>query len=152
LALAAAISQNADAQHGQGPFAHLAGSWSGAGTIVTTDGTRERIRCQATYAVADGGHVVVQNLRCASDSYRFFVTSQVREEGGRISGSWAETTRSVSGTLAGQATGSTILGTVSGAGFSASLSLVTRGSSQSVSIRPNGAADIVEVAVSLRRG
>jgi len=151
LALALAIAQSANAQHGQGPFAHLAGNWSGAGTITTTNGTRERIRCQATYSVGEGGHGVVQNLRCASDSYKFFVTSEVREEGGRISGSWAETTRNVSGTLAGQATDSVIQGTVSGAGFSAGLSLVTRGATQSVSIRPNGAADIVEVAVSLRK-
>jgi hypothetical protein len=152
LALVAAISQSANAQRAQGPFTHLAGTWSGAGTITTTNGTRERIRCQAIYAVSDGGHGVVQNLRCASDSYKFFVASEVREEGGRISGSWAETTRGVNGSLAGQATDSVIQGTVNGAGFTAGLSLVTRGSTQSVSIRPNGAADIIEVAVSLKRG
>jgi hypothetical protein len=151
LSMTMAVAPEASAQR-PGPFAHLAGNWSGGGTITTSNGGRERIRCNATYTVADGGHGVTQNLRCASDSYKFFVTSEVREEGGRISGSWQETTRSASGQLAGQANDTQIVGTVGGVGFTAGISIVTRGGSQTVKITPGGAADIVEVAVSLRRG
>ena len=34
-----------------GVFAGMAGNWSGSGTITLDDGSTERIRCRATYAV-----------------------------------------------------------------------------------------------------
>ena len=40
----------AHAQSG-GPFAGMAGNWSGGGTVTLDDGSSERIRCRATYAV-----------------------------------------------------------------------------------------------------
>src|SRR4051812_27401464 len=39
-----------------GPFAGMAGAWSGGGTITLDDGSNERIRCRATYAVGAGGN------------------------------------------------------------------------------------------------
>ena len=35
-----------------GAFAGMAGIWSGGGTITLDDGSTERIRCRATYAVS----------------------------------------------------------------------------------------------------
>ena len=32
-----------------GPFAGMAGNWSGAGTVILDDGSTERIRCRASY-------------------------------------------------------------------------------------------------------
>ena len=54
-----------------GPFAGMAGNWSGGGTVTLDDGSTERIRCRATYAVGAGGNGLNQNLTCASDSYKF---------------------------------------------------------------------------------
>src|SRR5665213_481803 len=54
-----------------GPFAGLAGVWSGGGTVMLDDGSSERIRCRATYAVGEGGAGLNQSLTCASDSYKF---------------------------------------------------------------------------------
>jgi hypothetical protein len=87
------------------PFAGLAGSWSGGGTLTASDGTRERIRCRATYEVTEAGVGLQQRLRCASDSYRFEVESDVRynEGAGLISGTWRETTRDVGGRASGPA-------------------------------------------------
>jgi len=34
-----------------GPFAGMAGNWSGGGTVTLDDGSTERIRCRASYAV-----------------------------------------------------------------------------------------------------
>ena len=51
------------------PFDILQGAWSGNGSITLGSGDKERIRCRANYAV-DGNHVR-QELRCASDSYKF---------------------------------------------------------------------------------
>jgi len=38
-----------------GPFAGMAGNWSGGGTVTLDDGSSERLRCRATYAVGAGG-------------------------------------------------------------------------------------------------
>lgn len=37
-----------------GPFAGMAGNWSGGGTVSLDDGSTERIRCRAAYASAAG--------------------------------------------------------------------------------------------------
>ena len=71
-----------------GPFLGLSGHWSGAGTVTLTNGATERIRCKAAYAVNSTGKAVQQTLRCASDSYRVEISSNVISEGGSLSGSW----------------------------------------------------------------
>ena len=58
----------------------MAGVWSGGGTVTLDDGSTERIRCRATYAVGDGGNGLNQSLTCASDSYKFDLTSNVIAE------------------------------------------------------------------------
>ena len=37
----------------------MAGVWSGGGTVTLDDGSTERIRCRATYAVGGGGNMLV---------------------------------------------------------------------------------------------
>jgi len=136
----------------QGPFLGLSGSWSGAGTVTMTNGAIERIRCKATYAVNATGNAVQQTLRCASDSYRFEISSNVISEGGSLSGSWAEATRGVSGNISGRASGSEIVANVAGAGFTARLDVRTQGERQSVAIRPQGSTDVTAVSIALRKG
>jgi len=131
-------------------FAALAGTWSGGGTITTTNGGSERIRCRVSYAVSPSGTGLQQELRCASDSYNFQVSSNIQNQGGALSGTWTEVTRSASGTVSGRVSGGSIQVAVNGPGFTAGLSITTRGNSQSVSIRPRG-ADIADVSVSLKR-
>ena len=131
LATAGAPSQ-AFAQHT--PFAGLAGVWSGAGTIAFTDGSKERIKCRASYAVGDGGNGLQLTLRCASDSYRFELSSDVHNSGGRIAGTWAEATRNINGNLEGRARDGVFEVLVSSAAFNANLAMTTRGNSQSVRI------------------
>jgi len=60
-----------------GPFAGLNGSWSGSGTVSLADGSKERIRCRANYTVDATGSGLRQSLRCASDSYKFDLASNV---------------------------------------------------------------------------
>jgi hypothetical protein len=136
----------------QGPFLGLSGSWSGAGTVTMTNGAIERIRCKATYAVNATGNAVQQTLRCASDSYRFEISSNVISEGGSLSGSWAEATRGVSGNISGRDSGSEIVANVAGAGFTARLDVRTQGERQSVAIRPQGSTDVTAVSIALRKG
>ena len=132
------------------PFVAMAGSWSGGGVVSTSDGMQERLRCRAAYDVARTGDALRLNLRCASQSYNFNLTSEVEYRGGAISGSWSEASRNASGTLSGRAVGDRIEAAASGANFSANLSLTTRGHRQTVSIRPQG-TNITGVSLELAR-
>jgi hypothetical protein len=49
---------------------------------------QERLRCRASYGVAERGENLTLNLRCASDSYNFDLAGDVAYRGGAISGSW----------------------------------------------------------------
>ena len=122
------------ASYAQGAFAGLAGNWNGSGTITLDDGSHERIRCRATYAVSSDGNGLNQTLLCASDSYKFDLRSNVIAEKGALSGSWQEVIRSVAGVLEGRASPGQFNVVASAAGFTANISLRTAGNKQSVSI------------------
>lgn len=132
-----------------GPFSILAGSWFGNGTL-TVGGAQEAIRCRAVYIVSDGGGSLRQVLRCASDNYIIDVHANVVAQSGNLSGSWTETTSGASGSLSGIVRGSVIRGTISGPGFRAPLSLVTRGRLQHASISLGGST-IAGVVVTFHR-
>jgi hypothetical protein len=133
------------------PFAALAGSWSGAGRIDLQDGTSERIRCRASYSVGGDGLSFQQQLRCASDSYKFDVNSNVHSQGGSLSGTWSEATRNLSGKVSGNATASRIQARVDGGAFSAGLNVYTNGNQQGVTIVPQG-TDVKGVTVTMVKG
>ena len=118
-----------------GPFAGMAGSWSGGGTVTLDDGSTERIRCRASYAVGAGGNGLNLSLICASASYKFDLRGNVVAERGVLSGNWSESSRGVNGTLQGRGAGGNFQVTASAPGFNAGISLVTRGNRQSVAIR-----------------
>ena len=134
----------------EGPFSSFEGNWTGAGTISIDNGTKERLRCRAHYDVGGGGSSLSQNLTCASDSYKFNVVSNVREEGGQISGSWSETSRGANGQISGRITPTQISAQVSGIGFTARIGIAARGGRQSVTISPTG-TDISNVSVTMSK-
>ena len=131
------------------PFAGLAGAWTGSGTISLSDGSRERLRCRASYRVNDHESGLQQTLRCAGDSYRFELSTDVVSQGGRISGTWSESSRNIAGSIEGRVSGGHIVAAVGAPGFSASLSLTTQGNRQSISIASQG--DIRNVSISMVR-
>jgi hypothetical protein len=120
------------------PFAGFDGAWSGTGTVSLSDGSTERIRCKADYKVNGTGMGLKQTLRCASDSYKFDLTSDVTSNGGRISGNWSEASRNIFGNLQGTAGGGLIQVFVEANGFAANLTLRTNGSRQTVQILSKG--------------
>jgi hypothetical protein len=127
------------AGHAQsGPFAGFEGAWSGNGTVALSDGTTERIRCKADYKVNGTGLGLKQNLHCASDSYKFDLTSDVTSHGERISGSWSEASRNIFGYLQGTAGGGQIEVFVEASGFAANLTLRANGNKQTVQINSKG--------------
>jgi hypothetical protein len=118
-----------------GPFTGLAGVWSGVGTVTLDDGSTERIRCRATYAVGAGGSGLNQTLTCASDSYKFDLRTNVVAEGGAITGTWTESSRNVNGNIEGRGANGNVQVVASAPGFTANITLTTRGNKQSVVIR-----------------
>lgn len=132
--LFASLSLTSAAHAQSAPFAGMAGVWSGNGTISLDDGSKERIRCKATYAVSGDGTGLNQSLLCASDSYKFELKSDVKSKGGELSGDWAETTRGVTGSLQGRAAAGKFNVDVSSPAFSAKLILTTTGNKQHVTI------------------
>lgn len=145
-----ALSAAAQAQRGS-PFNGLNGTWSGPGTISLNTGAKERIRCRATYNVADAGVNLQLELRCASDSYKFELKSAVSHSDGNISGTWSEVTRGAIGTISGTSKGNQINLRASSPVFSAQLAVNTHSNQQSISIQSPG-SEISAVSINLSRG
>jgi len=144
-----AVSVSGSASYAQsGPFSGMAGNWSGGGTVTLDDGSTERIRCRASYAVGEGGAGLNQTLTCASDSYKFNLSSNVVSEGGTLSGTWSESSRGVNGSLAGHGSNGTFQVVASAPGFTANISLTTRGNRQSVVIRSESAFRAATISLS----
>lgn len=135
-----------------GAFADYAGSWSGSGTITIANNnttSNERIRCRGNYTVSDASNSLNLSLRCASDSYRFDLTSNVRASGGQLTGSWSEASRGVNGTVDGRVSGGNVTARVETNGYVASFNITTRGARQTVAIASPG--DLRAVNISLSR-
>jgi len=144
----AALLLSVTAGHAQSsPFAGFSGTWSGNGKVSLSDGSSERLRCRATYAVDGSGRALRQTLRCASDSYKFDLSSNVTSDGNNISGSWSEASRNIVGNLRGTAGGGQINVSVEAVGFSAHLTLRTNGNRQTVQI--NSPGDIRDVSITM---
>jgi hypothetical protein len=134
------------------PFDRLAGSWSGSGTIELSNGTHESIRCRAAYDVPGGQGKLQLNIRCASEGANFDLRASADYSGGAVSGYWSESTRGVSGTISGRADGDRFQVVASAASLVATLTLITHGGRQSVSIRSQDSQSTIRsVSVNLRR-
>lgn len=131
-----------------GVFSGLAGKWSGGGSITLDDGSKERIRCRATYAVRADGNAINQTLTCASDSFKFNLASNVIAQGTALSGTWSESIRNANGNLEGRSGGGGQFQVIaSGAGFTANISLTTRGNKQSVVIKSEGTFRVTSISL-----
>ncbi len=144
------LSVSAGQAQSGGPFAGFDGSWSGSGTVALSDGTTEHIRCKADYKVNATGMGLKQNLHCASDSYKFDLSSDVTSQGDRISGNWSEKSRNIFGNLQGTAGAGQIDVFVEASGFAASLNLRTNGTKQVVQIDSKG--EIRGVTITMTKG
>jgi hypothetical protein len=132
------------------PFEGMAGTWSGTGTVTLGSGDKERIRCRVIYTVANSGERVEQDLRCASDSYKFELTTDITHAKGYVTGRWNEKTRRTSGPISGTASPGQIDALAETSGFAAFITMTTRGDRQAVKIESKS-PDISEVSITLRR-
>lgn len=136
-----------------GPFAALNGHWSGTGIIRQQGGKTERVRCNANYRpLGSTQHEVDIQFDCASDSYKFDLTSQFHaDESNQITGRWTERSRNIGGTGIGYVRGSRIQIHIETSAFAATLHMTTTGRRQSVSIDSHGGGAISSVTITLRR-
>ena len=133
-----------------GLFDTLGGSWSGAGNIRLEDGRTEGLKCKAYYSPRSGGVSVGLALRCASASNKIELRATLNSTGSRIAGNWEERTFNVGGSASGQANGNTIRLAIDAGVLAGSMSVVTNGTNQTISVRTDGAA-LKGVNISLRR-
>lgn len=134
-----------------GPFTSFAGEWTGNGDIAMTDGSREKIRCKASYSVGPSGQALNINVNCASDSYRVNIISNVVAKGTSFSGTWRETTRQVQGDVTGNVPApGEYQASLDGTGFGLALSATSNGKVQSITIVAKG-TDVENVKISLHR-
>ncbi|MBX9709570.1 MAG: hypothetical protein K2X60_00890 [Xanthobacteraceae bacterium] len=149
--IGAALGTSIPAAHADpGPFDGYAGSWSGTGSIQIADAGSERIRCKGTYTVDGSGNNLRQSLRCASDSYRFDLTTNITASGGQLSGNWTESSRGVNGIVAGAISGGNVVARVETNGYVATFNITTKSGKQSVAIASPG--ELRAVNMSLTRG
>ena len=133
------LSVAAGSAQSSGPFAGFDGAWTGTGTVSLSDGTNRAhpLQGRLTRSIRTAMSLK-QNLDCASDSYKFDLTSDVTSNGDRISGNWSEKSRNIFGNLQGTAGGGTIEVFVEANGFAANLTLRTNGTKQTVQISSKG--------------
>ena len=146
ILFAASLSPSTS-QAQSGSFAGMAGNWAGGGSVTLDDGSRERLRCRASYMVASAR--MTMTLTCASDSYKFVLSANVIDEGGAVSGTWSESSRNIGGTLQGRGGGGNFDVIASTAGFNGNISLRTAGNRQSIGIRAD--SQFRAAAISLSR-
>ena len=133
------------------PFAGLAGKWSGDGSIALTNGTTERLRCDADYVVSGGGDNLDSTLRCASDSYKFDLHISLVDNAGAVLGNWNEVSKNVQGGISGHDSKGLIEVNVRGQAFAAAVTVATTGTLQSVKIHAQS-GDLSQVRITLHHG
>ena len=141
------VAAKPDAAH---PFAAIAGAWSGGGTISLTGDINERLRCRANHTYGASNSSLALNIRCASDNYKFELTSNVVERRGQVSGQWRESNYNVTGTISGRVAGNKVTAVAAGDKFTADLSVTTTGNRQTVTITPK-ATYLQNVQIALAR-
>jgi hypothetical protein len=118
-----------------GPFSTLLGTWGGSGEYSLTDGTRERLKCNAWYT--GGGAQLGMSIRCTGGNNKIEIRSKLNNSGGRLSGHWEERTYNAEGDAIGTATDNRIVLQISGA-VTGTMSVDFSGSTQTVSISTQG--------------
>jgi len=132
------------------PFAAIAGNWSGGGTISLTNDINEKLRCRAHHSFRQNNGSLALSIRCASDNYKFELTSDVVERRGQISGQWSEAAYKASGTISGRVAGNRIVAVARSDSLTTDVSVTTNGNRQTIVITPEKTY-VIKVQIALAR-
>lgn len=126
----------------------LLGNWGGSGRVSYTDGSSETIRCTAYYT--GGGSELHMAIQCQGQGNPIHMRSRLKVDGNRASGSWEERTFNASGEASGRVSGDNMSLTMSGGGFTGSMSVSFSKSQHSVAITTQGIG-MTKASISLNR-
>jgi hypothetical protein len=132
------------------PFAAMAGSWTGGGTIELTGEIKENLRCRANYTYGAAASSLALSIRCASDNYKFELTSNVVERRGQISGTWSEAAYKASGQISGRVSGNHIAALARSDTFTSDLAVTTTANRMMVTMTPK-ATYVIAVKMAFNR-
>jgi hypothetical protein len=132
ISIVASSASAASTKAAGNPFDQLEGYWRGGGTLTPMNGKPEKISCRVTYNVA--GSAVTQTMNCAGTDYKVNTTSKFTYSGGKISGSWNESTYSATGGVSGTAKGNTVHARIAGDKFSGRMSISVSGKGHTINI------------------
>jgi|SRR5262245_9497382 len=117
------------------PLESLEGRWVGEGRLGVRGNATEEVKCRVTYVYARDGDQLRQTIRCASAGGNVEVQSVVSHLGGKLTGSWKELSRNMSGELEGSATPRGFKVSVKGESLNANMDIVLRNSKQLIEIQ-----------------
>jgi len=149
LAIAAALAATG-ATATASPIDDMSGYWSGSGSVVLANGNTERVKCVVTYKIGEGGNQIKQSMRCASADYNINASADLNVKGAQVTGSWEEKTYSAVGEVSGRYSGSSLVLSIKGANFTASMNLTLSSCKQSISIVPQG-LEVTRISIGLAK-
>jgi hypothetical protein len=131
------------------PFDSLLGSWAGSGQVRYQDGRSDSVRCTAYYT--EGGQRLKLAIRCRSSGTEIEIRGQLIAREGVVSGTWEERTFNANGKASGRVSRNQLTLSVTGGGFSGSMSVAYGAARQFVTISTHGIA-MRGVTVTMSRG
>jgi hypothetical protein len=117
------------------PLERLEGRWVGEGRLGVRGNATEQVKCRVTYLYTRDGDQLKQTIRCASAGGNVEVQSVVSHLGGKLTGSWKELVRNMSGELDGTATPHGFKVSVKGDSLNANMDIILRESRQLIEIQ-----------------
>jgi len=117
------------------PLQSLAGRWVGEGRLGVKGNPTEQVKCRVTYVYAQAGDQLKQSIRCASAGGTVEVHSVVSHVAGRLTGTWQELVRNLSGDLTGTVTPRGFKVSVRGEALNANMDIILVNSKQVIEIQ-----------------
>jgi hypothetical protein len=107
----------------------------GEGRLGVRGNPTEQVKCRVTYLYARDADQLRQTIRCASAGGNVEVQSLVSHEAGKLSGSWKELVRDMSGELTGAVTPRGCKVSVRGESLTANMDIILLDAKQVIEIQ-----------------
>jgi hypothetical protein len=117
------------------PLESLAGRWVGEGRLGVKGNPNEQVKCRVTYVYIRAGDQLRQNIRCASAGGNVEVQSVVSHAAGKLTGTWQELVRDMSGDLVGTVTSRGFKVNVRGDSLTANMDIILVKAKQVIEIQ-----------------
>jgi len=130
--LAAALALSGETATPANPFDQLSGDWKGGGIVIPANREPKKVSCRVTYKPA--GSNISQNLHCTGNDYEINTSLKVTYKGGKIKGSWTESTYDANGLVTGTAKDNTVHALINGDKFSGRMSIKISEGAHSINI------------------